>query len=140
MALSLMKGGTFAIPGKVADKSSQPVFHFSPGSYNSQKGKLLLLISSLDSSNINFHSIVYPEENQTLEYATNLSPNMSGEWRSFFKFPALFILLIPVPILVNIFYQMKYLYWRLTAILSSMTRMTSISISWKIIPGKGIRF
>ena len=79
MALSLMKGGTFAIPGKVADKSAQPVLHFSPGSYNSQKGKLLLLISSLDSSDINFHSIVYPEENQTLEYATNLSPNMSGE-------------------------------------------------------------
>lgn len=78
MVLALKKGGTFVVPDKGANKKARPVFHYTPGSYNAQKGKLLLQISSLEFSTIDFHSIVYPEENQTLKYAMNLSPNMSG--------------------------------------------------------------
>ena len=78
MALALKKGGTYVISDKTADKNSRAVYHYTPGSYNAQKGKLLLQISSLELSRIDFHSIQYPEENQTLQYATNLSPNMSG--------------------------------------------------------------
>jgi hypothetical protein len=78
MALSLMKGGTYLIPDKTVIKDKKPVYHYTPGSYNAQKGKMLLQISSLDFSSVEFHSIMYPEENQTLEYAIKLSPNMSG--------------------------------------------------------------
>lgn len=80
MALSLKKVGTFVLPDKTADKNATAIYHYTPGSYNAQKGLLLLQISSLESSNVALHSIQYPEENQTLQYAMNLSPNMSGEW------------------------------------------------------------
>lgn len=78
MYLSLKKGGTYILPEKAGDKNARACYHYTPGSYNSQKGMLLLQISSLDLSTVDFHSIQYPEENQKLQYAMKLSPNMSG--------------------------------------------------------------